>query len=215
MNYDHGVATALHRFKLARTRTEWPGYEFIIQSVAGMARVLDFGCGTGWVGELVAKAGSLVDGVDRSLPMVQKAQSLVTDPRIFQSTDFLFSDEEYDAAIACFVFCEYGDLHDMISDMRLICKALKPGGKLYILHANWDKSNGREFTSSILHKAELYSGAPIHVTLKSDPLVEIDDYYWPQEEYRRILLEAGFSETNLVEFVEGDVPSVYVMTATR
>jgi SAM-dependent methyltransferase len=226
MNYKSDTAAALHSFKISRTSTEWLlGYGQLLKRVAGSYRILDFGCGSAWFGQLLAEERSRVDGVDLEPTQVELARSQSPQVRSFTRDEFIWPAAAYDVAIANFVFCEYDSGGQIGDDMKLICRSLKLGGKLYILHANWDKSAGKEFRSSILNQAELYSGAPIHVILKGNPPIDITDYFWSQEDYRAMLLEAGFQDVVIDEcmapageegwLAETESSPLYIITATK
>jgi SAM-dependent methyltransferase len=227
MNYNKSdVAAFLHGFKISLSSTEWVlGYEPIFKSLQGLQRVLDFGCGSGWFGQRLVEAGISVDGVDVAEAMVGLANKVSKGVSVISGNALTFVHEAYDAAVANFVFCEYSSRQSIIADMRLIHQALKPGGKLFILHSNWDKSVGMEFRSYVLNHTILSPGAEIHVTLKGDLPVEIADYFWPQEDYKQMLLEAGFSGVVIDEcmaprgeagwLAETESSPLYVITATK
>ncbi len=94
---------------------------------AGLATI-DLGCGTGLAAPLFRDMSRRLEGVDLSSKMVEKA-------RLRGGYDALFVDEignflasrrgQYTLAIACDVFCYFGELAD---PFRAIAASLKPGG---------------------------------------------------------------------------------------
>ena len=105
---------------------------FIFSRLPGPpARVLECGCGTGWLSYFLARRGYRVTGQDVS----EEALALARENPVFQDTadiDFICSDfenlaseEEYDAVVFC------GSLHhaeDELAAIRCAYRALKPGG---------------------------------------------------------------------------------------
>jgi SAM-dependent methyltransferase len=107
------------------------------------SRVLDVGCGPGWLSELLARCGYLVTGIDISPDMVRIAEErIATIPRpvgegIDEPTaefhavpvrELPWSDR-FDAAIL------YDAMHhfdDELETVRVIHRSLVPGGRIYI-----------------------------------------------------------------------------------
>jgi len=96
------------------------------------ARVLECGCGAGWLSYILAKSGYDVVGQDVSTQAIELARSrpmfhTLPKPPTFISSDFeeLPFEEEFDAAVF------FDSLHHSM-DMRLaigrVYRALKPGG---------------------------------------------------------------------------------------
>lgn len=105
---------------------------FIFAKLPGPpARVLECGCGTGWLSYFLAKRGYRVTGQDVSA----EALALARDNPVFresESLEFVCSDfeslgfeDEYDAVVFC------GSLHhaeDELAAIRCAHRSLKPGG---------------------------------------------------------------------------------------
>jgi SAM-dependent methyltransferase len=61
---------------------EWHAFKQLLPDLQGK-RVLDLGCGYGWHCRYAAEHGAVsIVGIDLSIKMLEKAQSLTTDPRI-------------------------------------------------------------------------------------------------------------------------------------
>ena len=91
--------------------------------------VLDAGCGSGRVTELLLERGVHVVAVDADASMVAKARERLGDRVEVQQQDLLELelDEPVDAVFSCAVFHWIGD-HDRLFER--LHKALRPGGRL-------------------------------------------------------------------------------------
>ena len=103
---------------------EWHTLKQLLPDFQGK-RVLDLGCGYGWHCRYAVENGAVsVVGVDLSTKMLEKAQSLTSDPRIqYQNTaieDFEFSPESFDIVLS-FLAIHY------ISDFDGLCKKVYRG----------------------------------------------------------------------------------------
>jgi ubiquinone/menaquinone biosynthesis C-methylase UbiE len=93
-------------------------------------RVLDAGCGTGWLSLPLARAGLKVVGVDISLSMLLVAQSLVS-PNLrvsFQVADaqaLPYADSTFDVAVASKLFQHVGEWRLAADE---VLRTLKPSG---------------------------------------------------------------------------------------
>lgn len=93
-------------------------------------RILDLGCGTGYLTNLIAQAGARVTGIDSSSSMVERAKAAYPDLdfRVLSATDMHF-DEPFDAVFS------NATLH-WILDKEIaidhIYHALRPGGRLVL-----------------------------------------------------------------------------------
>jgi SAM-dependent methyltransferase len=110
------------------------------------AKVIDFGCGTGWTSEFYAQGGYKVTGLDISDDMISTAQKYrKRGGKIdFMTGDYEFCsfNQEYDAAVF------YDSLHhslDEIAALNCAYNSLKDGGRLIIVepgagHGTTDKA---------------------------------------------------------------------------
>jgi SAM-dependent methyltransferase len=99
------------------------------------SQVLDVGCGPGWLSELLARCGYWVTGIDISEDMVKIARPIAD--HIDEPVAEFFAmpvrelpwTDRFDAAVM------YDTLHhfdDELETLRVIRRALVPGGRLYI-----------------------------------------------------------------------------------
>ncbi len=141
--------------------------------------------------------GAFVTGLDISKNMIKVAQRrnsgfidyyTIAD----KGLDFL-SDSLFDFAVSNFVLCTLPSQRKISLILDQIYRVLKKEGMFVLMNSNWDKSNGRDFVSFRLEYCKnLISGHPVTAIIKSTPPIMLHDYFWSIEEYRKILMEAGF-----------------------
>lgn len=113
------------------------------------ARILDLGCGTGLMGELLASDASLLIGVDLSEKMLEQAkQRDIYDELICDDvTDSLKQFHNIDFVLAADVFTYIGDLSTIFSDIKI---ALKPGGLFaFSIEKSYGADNDYQLQTSI------------------------------------------------------------------
>ncbi|MGY1988141.1 bifunctional 2-polyprenyl-6-hydroxyphenol methylase/3-demethylubiquinol 3-O-methyltransferase UbiG [Blastococcus sp. SYSU DS0669] len=97
-------------------------------------RVLDIGCGGGFLAEEFARLGCRVVGVDPSAPSLEtarrhaEASGLEIDYRVGSGEDLPVEDAEFDLAYCCDVLEHVTDLDQVI---RETARALRPGGTYF------------------------------------------------------------------------------------
>jgi len=104
------------------------------------ARVLDFGCGTGKLGERLA-SGNEVVGLDLSHQMLVAAERQLGDRIGFtQGSVFAlpFEDGAFDAAVSGFVLRNLYDLPKAFSELA---RVIRPGGSIAIVDITGPRSN--------------------------------------------------------------------------
>ena len=143
-------------------------------------RILDLGCGTGYLTHLIAQAGARVVGIDNSQAMIQRAQAAYPDLdfRVMSATDFYF-DAPFDAIFS------NATLHwvlDKETAIDQIGQALRPGGRLILEMGG--KGNVEEIvvaTRKVLTRHGYYSNAATQL------------WYFPSlSEYTTLLEKKGF-----------------------
>jgi trans-aconitate methyltransferase len=125
-------------------------------------RILDVGCGTGHLTNLIARAGARVTGVDRSASMVEKAQAAYPDLdfRVMSVTDMHFA-APFDAVFSNATLHWVLDKETAIDN---IARALRPGGRLVLEMGG--KGNVEEIvlaTRKALTRHGYYSNAAIQL----------------------------------------------------
>lgn len=108
--------------------------------VAPGARVLDVGCGGGYLSEALAQRGAVVTGVDVSEGALDAARAHREDLQISyvlaQGEDLPFQDSGFDGAVCTDVLVHAAD---PAAVLREIGRVLRPGGWLYVssIVAGW------------------------------------------------------------------------------
>ena len=121
--------------------------------------VLDAGCGTGFVGELLKPFASSLIGVDLSQRMLVKAKQKRVYDELVESelTAFLSAATSvYDLITCVDTFIYFGELNDVL---EAAYGALKPGGGLYFTlekceSGNEERGYGMEYHGRYQHRAE-------------------------------------------------------------
>lgn len=140
-------------------------------------RVLDVGCGSGVLFSFVERKtgpGGTIVAIDPAAGMIERAKELHRDLgnieyRVGFIEDAGFQDGEFDVAL-CYAVLPHID--DIPRSLRVLHRALAPGGRLYIFHPD-DTRTLNEFHSGL--------NAPV----KNDVLPA-------EEDLRALLSDAGF-----------------------
>jgi 2-polyprenyl-3-methyl-5-hydroxy-6-metoxy-1,4-benzoquinol methylase len=193
-------------------------------------KVLDYGCGTGTFSRFLQSQGAVVTGVDVSENMIKTAQSrnsVTIDYYTIADNGLDFLDNSvFDFVVSNFVLCTLPSKHEISLILAQIYRVLKEGGMFVLMNSNWDKSNGKEFVSFRLeYCTNLVPGHPVTAIIKSTPPIRLHDYFWPIDEYRKILVEAGFRINGQREEIaenedhpwldEKKYPSYYAISAVK
>lgn len=164
--------------------------EDLVEDLAPRAgeRILDLGCGTGYLTHLIAQKGATVTGIDNSATMIEMADNMYPglNFQVSSATDFHF-DEPFDAIFSNAV------LHwvlDKESAIDCIYRNLRPGGRLVMEMGG--KGNVEEIlvtTRKVLTRHGFYSNAATQL------------WYFPSVgEYTTLLEKRGFRIKHAAHF---------------
>lgn len=149
----------------------------MLGSVRGL-RILDAGCGNGYLCRLLAKKGAKVSGVDISKRFIQIARKkekeapLGIDYHVSSICDLkMFGDGTFDVVVSNLVLMDLTDLNKAFSEF---CRVLKPNGKLVF---------------SIMHPC--FSSPPVRgwVRVPRDSARKEDWLFWKVDRYFDRLIE--------------------------
>ncbi len=145
-----------YRYKVGKTPWMRPAIEDDIKEFAKMAKkefrggkVLDLGCGTGWLSIYLAKQGFKVKGIDSAPTAIKRAKEAArkakakADFKAGDALDFKYGNHEFDIVI------DRGMLHHVPEKewsgyKKGIMKILKPNGLFYLMVFS-DKSKKKGF----------------------------------------------------------------------
>jgi ubiquinone/menaquinone biosynthesis C-methylase UbiE len=103
-------------------------------------RVLDVGCGTGFLALRLAELGHIVSGVDLSGQMIEQARgnaeqaALEIEFRVGDAVDLDSADEAYDLVVARHVIWNLPDPERGVAEWL---RVLRPGGRLMLVEGKW------------------------------------------------------------------------------
>lgn len=105
--------------------------EYLASQAPGTERMLDLGCGTGFLLNLAHDLFDLVDGIDATAAMLQRVDLSPGNITVRQGVveDLPFADNTFDLVTA-YSFIDH--LADHVAVLREAFRVLKPGGKLYV-----------------------------------------------------------------------------------
>jgi ubiquinone/menaquinone biosynthesis C-methylase UbiE len=170
-------------------------------------RVLDIGCGTGFLALLLADLGHIVTGIDLSPRMIDRARRKAEqaarqiDFRVGDAVALDCPDETYDVVVARHVIWNLPDPERAVAEW---VRVLRPGGRLALIEGKWANNEALALSSSRLPSRMLarLMDASVELVLRSGRR--------PQRllnrKYRRIEVQLPFSggpeATRLAEFLE-------------
>jgi ubiquinone/menaquinone biosynthesis C-methylase UbiE len=210
MNYNP-IARKYDDYEKDATTLWLLGYPAVTRPIEPVKKkvILDYGCGSGIFSRYLRDKGALVTGVDTSETMIEVARSNDPENIIYHSissgqVDFL-PDHSFDHVVSNFVLCTIPSLPEIRKIIGEIHRVMKKDGLFIIMNSDWEKSNGREFISYKLEYCrDLRAGQRINAVLKTDPPIVFEDWFWPLEDYLRILSECGFTVQSVEEPLAAD-----------
>ena len=120
----------------------------LLSRLAGPAprRVLDVGCGTGFLALRFAELGHTATGIDLSPQMIDQARrnaeraAQQIDFRVGDAAALDFADETYDLVVARHVIWNLPDPERGVSEWL---RVLRPGGRLALIEGKWADNDAR------------------------------------------------------------------------
>lgn len=159
-------------------------------------KALDFGCGAGRSTRYLKEMGFAADGVDISQEMI--GQSKHEDAggcySLIESGKIPARDSCYDLALSTLVLFEIPTLQEMKESFQEIYRTMRFNGTFIALTVNDDFYN-HDWVSVDTNYPQNKSpaeGSVVTVKIKESGM-ELNDYYWKREDYRRVAEEAGFT----------------------
>lgn len=116
-------------------------------------KILDVGCGSGWITEILAKSAKKVVGIDNSEKMIEMAKSYSKNPKIeykvLDATSLSDIRENFDVITCAFMLQLITPYRSMVKTLKDCNKLLKRGGYMVILipHPCFVDKNKREYST--------------------------------------------------------------------
>jgi ubiquinone/menaquinone biosynthesis C-methylase UbiE len=155
---------------------------------------LDFGCGAGESTLFLKSQGLEVCGVDINEEMLVHARKSDPDGEyVAISNDIIpYEDNSYELVFASFVLLEMSSLKQIQKVLHEISRVLKPGGMFLTVldNENLYKYNWKLINTDFPQNKSLKRGQKVKVEFLGKGLA-IEDYYWPREDYLRVMKNAG------------------------
>jgi len=160
MNYGHPLFCMRPLGRIAREEA----YRRVGKGMPLKLRVIDIGCGTGWVSRELARMfpGYGVIGIDFSEKMIERAKRLTSKDK-HDYRDLLFEVADVEGLPYPSDYFDYGICSAMFSflpdpdkALREIARILKPGGRLYVVDVCKDYSPSY-FGAKLFSPCNLYS----------------------------------------------------------
>jgi SAM-dependent methyltransferase len=168
-----------------------------LQKYSTGKKALDYGTGTGYSAYFLKELGFDVTGVDISKKMIEQAQ--VSYPHIsfypIEDENIPLEPFSFDLIFSSFVLFEMNTQEGIRSYLSK-AKNLMNNGSVFVAVTGSQEmhSPARDwlnFNTNFPENENPKSGSVVKVHL-NDFGMEFTDYYWTEEDYRRLFLEAGF-----------------------
>ena len=171
------------------------------------ARVLDGGCGEGYMGRLLAQRGAQVTGIETSAALIDAAREHPDAERhgISYAVASLEAipepDDSFDAAVCNHVI---SDVADPAAALKELGRVLRPGGRLVLLmlHPCFYTAHAERDATGTIPVTTYFSERHVDQTFKVAGIESPDEVHMrfrPLEFYTRCITEAGFAITALLE----------------
>lgn len=196
MNDTIGVACAEAYARAEFKNTYLLGYRdlpWILRHYVSGKAALDYGCGSGRSTRFLKKLGFECAGVDVSHAMISLAHKndVTGYYSLIKSAETSFQSSSVDLFFSCFVFLTVDSFSELEKIFLEAKRILKPGGIFCFVTASKYLYIKKYISYHVEQVKALTSSEEIMITLK-DIGVSFKNYYWSDEDYRRLLKKAGF-----------------------
>ena len=151
------------------------------------ASVVDLGCGTGLVGEVIKGPGVTLTGVDISAKMLEAARAKNIYDRLVQSdvVEFLYNNHNYDWAIAADVLGYIGDFKEFaaaVSGIKLIFTTeLYDGTEAYKVMPNGRYKHRQDYVENLLRDNGYTKISCKKMVLRKEDGKDVNGILWKAE----------------------------------
>ncbi len=182
-----------------------PALEDILGYVNGK-RILDIGCGDGFIINFFKSKGADCTGVDISADTIRNCKKIYPNGNFFvQDVKKLSLGDKFDFILALYLFLSFNDKQEIVLSLNKMGGHLKKNGKIIIAtaHPAFDFARNAQTMEKFFDEEYIYSkkGLPVHYKHKSRN-IEFVDFHWMVEDYAQCIKEAGF----LIEDIREPMP---------
>lgn len=160
-------------------------------------RVLDFGCGTGWLArQAAAEFAARATGYDPSATMIAEAQAQPSAARFTNDLQALNDAAPFDLAFMVFVTPAIGDAKSLRTLFTQSASLLRDGARLFAIAANPEAVFGRHAFFQCRKPEKLKAGAAYETDILAPDggvIVTVQDYHWPVSAVVKAAERAGLT----------------------
>jgi len=181
-------------------------------------KVMDFGCGPGRSTRFLRSLGANnLIGVDRSWDMLEMAkrndpshkESYIWGDAVRGMNSWKFESEGFDVIVSTFTFIEMPSIESLYSAFTQLSTVLKNGGRLIFAVTNPDAYDHDYVTygfEPLINRRPLRNGDPIRTIVKPNPELMIQDYYWDETIFHKILEFEEYKDWSITYPTPGEGP---------
>src|SRR5205085_2695700 len=174
----------------------------LIGEYGGSGRhALDYGCGAGRSTRFLKRLGFETVGVDVTPNMLDQArtQDKSGEYHLITSGKLPFEDSSFDIVFSSFVFLEVSRIHEIEDILTEMKRVLRKDGVIIFVTSSLEAPTGSWVSYSYAfpeNRKPLQSGDTVKLLIRGTNVI-LYDYYWTEEDYKRVAEAAGLALVRL------------------
>lgn len=159
---------------------------------------LDYGCGSGRSTRFLESLGLTTFGIDSCPFFLDLAKKETVHKDRFQQSfnnDIPFNEHSFDLVFSSFVLLMISSKKEMTNLLKEMHRVLKKDGILVIItgneHMHSPKMKWVSYETDFPENYELKRGSPAKLRIRNNGAI-FNDYNWFDEDYREVIVNAGF-----------------------
>jgi len=170
----------------------------LIREYGGSGRdTLDYGCGAGRSTRFLKRLGFDTVGVDVNPNMLDLArtQDVSGEYQLITSGKLPFEDSSFDIVFSSFVFLEVSRIHEIEDILTEMKRVLRKDGIIIFVTSSIEAPTGSWVSYSYAfpeNRKPLHSGDTVKLLFRGTNVI-LYDYYWTEEDYKRVAEAAGLA----------------------